>query len=122
VAAAIQSGLMDAGIAGGVESMSLNDMASSVPEINFERVTEHKDAKDCTIPMGATSDEVASRFNVSRKDQDAFAALSHERAQAARATGRFRDEIVPVRAGGRGGACMCGVAWRVAGVEMGWAG
>lgn len=34
VASAIQSGVMDAGIAGGVESMSLNDMASSVPEVN----------------------------------------------------------------------------------------
>lgn len=98
VASAIQSGVMEAGIAGGVESMSLNDMASSVPEVNFERVAEHKDSKDCTIPMGATSDEVASRFNVSRRDQDAFAALSHDKAQRARDSGRFKDEIVPVRA------------------------
>ncbi len=97
VAAAIQAGVLDVGIAGGVESMSLTDMASSVPEINFERVAEHQDAKDCTIPMGATSDEVASRFRVSRQEQDAFAARSHEKAERARASGRFKEEIVPVR-------------------------
>lgn len=69
--------------------------------MNFERVTEFKESKDCTIPMGQTSDEVAARFNVSRPEQDAFAAASHAKAQRARASGRFKDEIVPVR------ACAC---------------
>ena len=97
VASAIQAGVLDVGIAGGVESMSLNDMASSVPEINFERVTEHQLAKDCTIPMGQTSDEIATRFQVSRLEQDAFAAASHDKAEAAQKTGKFAQEIVPVK-------------------------
>lgn len=67
-------------------------------QVNFERVAEHKESKDCTIPMGATSDEVASRFHVTRAEQDAFAASSHAKAQQARAAGKFKEEIVPVRA------------------------
>ena len=46
--------------------------------------------------MGITAEEVASRYNVSRADQDAFAAGSQQRAVSAIAEGRFKDEIVPV--------------------------
>jgi acetyl-CoA C-acetyltransferase len=46
--------------------------------------------------MGGTAEEVASRYAVSRTDQDAFAAESQRRAEAAIAAGRFREEIVPV--------------------------
>jgi len=46
--------------------------------------------------MGITAEEVASRFTVSRGDQDAFAAESQERAARAIAEGRFKDEIVGV--------------------------
>jgi len=46
--------------------------------------------------MGMTAEEVASRFNVSREDQDSFAAESQRRAAAAIQAGAFRDEIVPV--------------------------
>jgi acetyl-CoA C-acetyltransferase len=46
--------------------------------------------------MGATAEEVASRYRVSREDQDAFAAESQRRAQEAIAAGRFREEIVAV--------------------------
>jgi len=46
--------------------------------------------------MGITAEEVASRFGVSRTDQDAFAAESQRRAEEAIAQGLFRDEIVPV--------------------------
>jgi acetyl-CoA C-acetyltransferase len=46
--------------------------------------------------MGITAEEVASRYNVSRLDQDAFAAESQQRAVTAIAEGRFREEIVPV--------------------------
>ncbi|EWM24705.1 3-ketoacyl- thiolase peroxisomal [Nannochloropsis gaditana] len=97
VAASIQSGLYEAGIAGGVESMSLTDMSTSVPDVNFERVSENALSKDCTIPMGQTSDEVATRFQVSREDQDRFAAASHAKAEAAVKAGKFAEEIVPVR-------------------------
>ncbi|HEX3644802.1 MAG TPA: acetyl-CoA C-acyltransferase, partial [Vicinamibacterales bacterium] len=46
--------------------------------------------------MGITAEEVASRYHVSRADQDAFAAESQTRAVRAIAEGRFKDEIVPV--------------------------
>ncbi len=48
--------------------------------------------------MGHTAERVAQRFDVSRQAQDAFAVRSHERALAAIASGRFNDEIVPVKA------------------------
>jgi acetyl-CoA C-acetyltransferase len=46
--------------------------------------------------MGITAEEVASRYNISRADQDAFAAESQARAEAAIREGRFKEEIVPV--------------------------
>ena len=46
--------------------------------------------------MGITAENVAEQFNVSREDQDAFAFSSQSKAAAARAAGRFKDEIVPV--------------------------
>jgi acetyl-CoA C-acetyltransferase len=46
--------------------------------------------------MGITAEEVAARYNVSRADQDAFAAESQARAVRAIEEGRFKDEIVPV--------------------------
>jgi len=48
------------------------------------------------ISMGLTAEEVASRFDVSREDQDAFALESHRRAVEALDGGTFADEIVPV--------------------------
>ncbi|HEY1333745.1 MAG TPA: thiolase family protein, partial [Myxococcaceae bacterium] len=47
--------------------------------------------------MGATAENVARRFEVSRADQDAFAAESQRRAAEARARGIFKDEIIPVK-------------------------
>jgi acetyl-CoA C-acetyltransferase len=46
--------------------------------------------------MGITAENVAAQFNVTREDQDAFAYESQKRALAARDSGRFKDEIVPV--------------------------
>jgi acetyl-CoA acetyltransferase len=48
------------------------------------------------MPMGWTSENVAKDFSVSRQDQDAFAARSFQRAEAAQKAGRFSQEIVPV--------------------------
>jgi acetyl-CoA acetyltransferase len=45
--------------------------------------------------MGWTSENVASDFEVSRKDQDEFAAISFQRAEAAEKAGYFKDEIIP---------------------------
>jgi len=46
--------------------------------------------------MGITAENVAQKFKVSREDQDAYAAASQAKAERAIASGRFRDEIVPV--------------------------
>ncbi|OAQ93453.1 3-ketoacyl-CoA thiolase (POT1) [Purpureocillium lilacinum] len=98
VSAQIRTGLISVGIGAGMESMTRNYGSRAVPVDVWPELKESpvKDARDCIMPMGLTSENVASRFNVSRADQDAFAAQSHVRASAARAAGRFDDEIVPV--------------------------
>jgi acetyl-CoA acyltransferase 1 len=53
-------------------------------------------AQNCLLPMGITSENVAGRFGVSRKEQDEAAVESHRRAAAATASGKFKDEIIPV--------------------------
>ncbi len=46
--------------------------------------------------MGITAENVASRYDISRAQQDEFAAASQQKAEAAQKAGRFKDEIVPV--------------------------
>ena len=53
--------------------------------------------------MGNTAENVASKFGISREMQDAFAAASQQKAEAAQQAGRFNDEIVPVTIRGRKG-------------------
>jgi len=80
-------------LAGGTESMSMVPMTGErfVPNPTLVR-----DMPEAYISMGLTAEEVASRFTVSREDQDAFALESHRRAAAAVDGGLFEDEIVPV--------------------------
>jgi acetyl-CoA C-acetyltransferase len=53
--------------------------------------------------MGQTAENIAARWQISREDQDRFAVTSQNRAEAARASGKFADEIVPVTVKGRKG-------------------
>lgn len=46
--------------------------------------------------MGVTAENIAERWNISRKEQDEFALISQNRAEAAQLAGRFKEEIVPV--------------------------
>jgi acetyl-CoA C-acetyltransferase len=46
--------------------------------------------------MGTTAENVAKKYDISRAEQDAFAAASQQKAEAAQKAGRFKDEIVPV--------------------------
>ncbi|KXZ51925.1 hypothetical protein GPECTOR_11g51 [Gonium pectorale] len=94
VAAAIKAGFYTVGLAGGVETMSSNPMAWE-GGIN-PRISEFPGAQGCMLPMGVTSENVAAKFGIDRKSQDAFAVRSHKKAAAAKAAGKFRDEIVPV--------------------------
>ena len=89
----IMVGASDAIIAGGAESMSLIPMGGHVIKPNPKLV---EDAVGYYMGMGHTAEEVANRFNISRADQDAFAAQSHGRAARAIREGKFNDEIVPV--------------------------
>jgi acetyl-CoA C-acetyltransferase len=56
------------------------------------------------VHMGNTAENVSEQFGVSREDQDAFAAASQQKAVAAIAEGRLRDQIVPVEIPQRKGA------------------
>ncbi|MRG85148.1 acetyl-CoA C-acetyltransferase [Salinibacillus xinjiangensis] len=89
----IMLGHSDTIIAGGAESMSLIPMGGHVIKPNLELV---ENAPGYYMSMGHTAEEVAKRFEISREDQDAFAARSHERAAKALQEGKFKDETVPV--------------------------
>nr|ACJ84483.1 unknown [Medicago truncatula] len=75
VAAAIRAGFYDIGIGAGLESMTTNPMAWD-GSVN-PRVKMFEQAQNCLLPMGITSENVASRFGVSRKEQDEAAVESH---------------------------------------------
>lgn len=105
----IKAGDYDLTIAGGVESMSRAPFVMPKATSAFTRanavydttigwrfVNPRMKAMYGTDSMPETADNVAADFNVSRADQDAFAARSQARWEAAQAAGLFADEIVPV--------------------------
>ncbi len=90
--AKIHSGMADCIIAGGVECMS------PIPFGGWRIVPNTKVAKEDPTHywgMGLTAEAVAREFKVTREDQDAFALKSQEKALAAIAAGRFKEDIVP---------------------------
>jgi acetyl-CoA acyltransferase 1 len=99
VAHQIATGMIDVGIGAGMESMTRNYGSKAIPTVLWPelRDSEVKDARDCIMPMGLTSENVAERYGVSRADQDAFAVMSHQRAMKAQTEGLFDKEIVPVK-------------------------
>ena len=80
-------------VAGGTESMSLLPFGGLKPSPN-PWLAEHYPA--ALLTMGLTAERVARRCQISREDQDAFALLSHQKALAAQAAGRFAEELIPV--------------------------
>ena len=98
VAHSIATGMIDVGVGGGMESMTRNYGSRAIPTVLLPELKSSpvKDARDCIMPMGLTSENVAERYNVSRADQDAFAAQSHQKAHKAQQAGLFDKEIVPV--------------------------
>jgi len=98
VAANIQTGMISVGIGGGVESMTRNYGSRAIPQDLSPELKRSpiQDALDCIMPMGITSENVSSRYGVSREDQDRFAAASHQKASAAQNSGLFDAEIVPM--------------------------
>ncbi|XP_068940521.1 3-ketoacyl-CoA thiolase, peroxisomal isoform X2 [Petaurus breviceps papuanus] len=94
IAGGIRQGSYDIGLACGVESMSLADRGN--PGNITSRLVENSKARDCLIPMGITSENVAERFGITREKQDAFALASQKKAARAQSQGCFQAEIVPV--------------------------
>jgi acetyl-CoA acyltransferase len=89
----IQAGQADCIIAGGTESMSMVPVMGYKTALNYGVAKNHGDYYSS---MGATAEQVAERYKISREDQDAFAFRSHQRATAAITEGKFKDEIVPI--------------------------
>ena len=80
-------------LAGGAESMSMVPMMGNTIRPNAHLA---ETAPEYYMGMGHTAEQVATKYGVSREDQDAFAVESHKRAAAAIAAEKFDDEIVPV--------------------------
>ncbi|NDF12089.1 MAG: acetyl-CoA C-acetyltransferase [Proteobacteria bacterium] len=103
-AQAIIAGDSNIVIAGGQESMSMAPHAANLragvkfgnlPFIDTMIQDGLTDAFK-SYHMGITAENVAKKFNISRADQDAFSALSQQKAEKAQKEGKFKDEITPV--------------------------
>ncbi len=92
--AKIQSGMAECIIAGGVESMSYIPMGGYKPVPDYQLAKDGHE--DYYWGMGLTAEAVANQFKVSRKDQDAFAFASHQKALKALKENRFAEQIVPI--------------------------
>ena len=101
----IQAGAAEIVVAGGMESMSGAPFV--LPQARWGARMGHVQILDTMVHdgltcsfgdthMGITAENVAERFKLSREEQDAFAARSQQKAEAAIKSGRFKDEIVPV--------------------------
>lgn len=109
-ARSIMTGEIDIAIAGGTESMSRAPFVMLKPEKEFPR--GNMELVDTTIgwrfpnpkiesehgidSMPQTAENVAQRYNITRKEQDQFAFESQQRAKAAVEAGRFKEQMVPV--------------------------
>jgi len=102
---AIRVGDVDVAVAGGMESMS--NCPYLMPRVREGLRMGNAEILDSMIHdglwcafenvhMGNAGEVVADCYNVSRADQDAYAALSHQKAARATSDGSFRDEILPV--------------------------
>lgn len=95
IANRIQVGEIECGIGSGAESMSMVPMGGNKIVPNPKLAAEFPAAY---ISMGQTAENVASRYGISREEQDRWAAISNDRAAAAVASGAFKNQIVPVEA------------------------
>lgn len=106
---AVKAGELDLVLAGGVESMSRAPFVMGKADTAFSRTQAIEDttigwrfinplmkAQYGVDSMPETAENVAEQFNISREDQDAFAARSQQKAAESQKNGRFAEEIVPV--------------------------
>lgn len=100
----IQTGFADVVVAGGTENIS--QLPYYVKDARWGARMGHKKFEDGVIDIltwpldgnhnGVTAENVASKYHVTREEQDQFALESHQRACAAIQAGKFKDEILPV--------------------------
>jgi acetyl-CoA C-acetyltransferase len=111
-ASAIRAGDADLIVAGGMESMNMAPYLLPQARTGYRlgngtvvdsTVHDGLWCSTCNVHMGMHAERVASKHDVSREAQDAFALRSHERAMAAQQAGRFDEEIVPVTVPGKKG-------------------
>src|SRR6266567_6320520 len=89
----IRGGGADVIVAGGTESMSMVPMGGNKISPNPWLVDNYPDAY---INMGLGTENIARKFGILREAADRFAMASHEKAIAAIAAGKFKDETLPV--------------------------
>ena len=94
----IQLGAGEAFLCAGVEGMSRVPMTGFNPMPN---AALYEKMPAAYMGMGDTAENVASKWQITRADQDAFALKSQEKATRAEAEGRFKAEIVPIRINGK---------------------
>lgn len=97
----IAMGAGEAFICGGVESMTRVPQGgfnfSPNPRFKGPKFPEAEFMTEMYISMGETAENVARQYGIARVDQERLAYLSQQKAAAAQAAGRLKDEIVPVR-------------------------
>src|SRR5271168_428410 len=89
----IMSGQGDVAVAGGTESMSLVPMGGHKVSPNPSLMDSYPDAY---LGMGLTAENLAKKYSITREQADEFSFASHQKAFAAIAAGKFKDETVPV--------------------------
>ena len=90
----VLAGEADVFVAGGVESISNVQNEANKHMIQDDWLHRHKPA--IYWPMLATAENVSKRYNISREVQDRYGVDSQNKAEKARAEGKFNDEIVPI--------------------------
>ncbi len=90
----VMSGEGDVFAAGGVESISCVQNEMNKHMLNDGWIVEHK--PELYWPMLQTAEYVSKKYGIPREKQDEYGVRSQQRAAAARAAGKFTDEIVPV--------------------------
>ena len=89
----IMAGFAEVMIAGGTETMSMIPMGGYRFAPNPYLMEHYPDAY---LSMGLTAENLARKYDITREQQDEFALRSHQRAVAAIAAGKFKDEIAPI--------------------------
>ncbi len=92
----IMAGEHDVMVAGGIESISLvqNEHANMHRTVDKNLVAKHE---HIYMLMLDTAEVVANRYEISREDQDTYALQSQQRTAIAQETGKYDDEIVPLK-------------------------